>query len=334
MSESLEAWREGAKLLEAGNSKGARAAFARGLAARPGDTVLAAWDARAMAEGGDLDGAISLSRQILAANPDFGEVRYNLAAYLARKGAIEEAAAELEVALEHVARRPRDVLTDPDFQPHLDDPAFGFLPTSGLVVAVDVPKNAIFWGSQGALTLRITGVDDHAVVVEAPPVAGPIELVGVVQDLMLSTDGNAVDLTWTFKAVGAGSVELGPFSITAGPHHADVRSVQIETTAPEDKARPKEPLEPFVFTTPSRLGDAYGDATAHRIDGGLAVRGMTSDRIEMSPMSASMVQYEVRVGGQPSWMVRLYRDFENLPETVKITRGGDVLFDSAPLSEN
>ena len=210
LSGALDAWRQGAERLEQGDHAGAREAFRKGLAQREDDTLLLAWDARAAAVGGDLDGAIRQSRRVLKGDPDFAQVRYNLAAYLARTGALDEAGAELRVALELGARPSRDVLQDPDFQPHLRHPAFAFLPVAGLVVAVEHPSGPVFWGSQAIITLRISGVGGHPVMVDAPTATGPIELVGVVEDRIRSTDGYAVDLRWRFKVLGAGWGDLGP----------------------------------------------------------------------------------------------------------------------------
>lgn len=330
LSDALDAWREGSTLLEAGEHADARKAFARGLESHPGNALLMAWDARAAAESGDLDEAIRRSRQALSVDDTFAEARYNLAAYLARKGSIDESGAELRRALADGARPARDVLTDPDFSPHLDHPALEFLPSTGLVVAVQGPDGPVFWGSLGTLTLRISGIDDNPVVIDAPASNGPIELVGVVEDRLRSTDGMAVDLTWTFKAVGAGAVSLGPFEITAGPHKATARGVNIVTSAPEGKETPKLPTSALDFATPTELGGAYEDATAHLVDGGIGIRGKSEDRVEMVPRSKSMVQYELRIGGQFQWMLRHYTGFDTIPEKVTITRNGQTLFDGEP----
>ena len=331
MSAALHAWQEGSDRLEKGDLDGAREAFARGLAVRPDDPLLGAWDARAAAESGDLDGAIRRLRQVVRLAPGFAEARYNLAAYLARNGALDEAGAELEVAVNNGARPAREVLSDPDFSPHLAHPAFAFLPSTDMVVAVSGPDGPVFWGSLGTLTLRVSGIDDNAVHVATPPVTGPIELVGVVEDHMRSTDGKAVDLSWTFKAVGAGSIALGPFEIAAGSFKASARAVTIQTTAPEGKEVPQTAPSAFRFLTPTELGGAYEDGSAHRIDGGVAVKALITDRIDVEPSATSMVQYDSKMGGQSRWMLRHYRGFQSPPERVKISRGGEVLFDGPPL---
>src|SRR5690606_6659298 len=116
---ALNAWRDGKEHLEQGEAAEAAADFEKALEERPGDPLLQAWLAQALAEQGELDRAIAVLDGVLAEHPDFAEARYNRASYLARSGDPEAAAADLRRALDDGARQPRDVLEDPDFQRYL-----------------------------------------------------------------------------------------------------------------------------------------------------------------------------------------------------------------------
>jgi hypothetical protein len=327
---ALASWRSGAALLEAGDAPGAREAFREGLDSRPEDPLLMAWEARAAAEAGALDDAIRQSRQVLQRYPTFGEVRYNLAAYLARNGDLESAAAELQVAVSESVRTVRDIRSDPDFQPHLDHPAFGFLPTGALVVSVKPPSSPVFVGSQVELRMGVSGVERPTLVVQAPAIVGPVTLLSVVEDRRTRpAERTMVDLVWTFRVTGAGAVEFGPFEVGTGVEAVAVEAVRLEALAPAD--REAEPGGPDIFLrTPSDLVGDQADASVRRHEEGLLVRGLPGDTVGLNPKAALRVRYELREQGQPVWQLTHFRAFTALPETVTIVRGGQTLFEGPP----
>ena len=85
----------GTSALESGDYDRAIEAFAEAHRARPNDILLEAWRAKAFAEAGQTQEAVSLLDRVIAARPSFLEARYNRAAYRARMGDFEGAAVDL-----------------------------------------------------------------------------------------------------------------------------------------------------------------------------------------------------------------------------------------------
>lgn len=327
VSEAVRAWDRGAELLEAGDPGGARAAFAEARTHRPGDALLGAWEARAAAADGDLDGAIALLDAVLAEAPDLAQARYNRAAYLARAGRADEAAADLRRAVDDGAARSRDVLSDPDFSGLLQHEAFGFLPRAVLEVAVDAPEATVFWGSEASVRLRAAPVAAEVLQVGAVRTSGPAELVAVTEDAVRTSEGPGRDVTYALRVTGAGAVSLGPIQISSGGHEATLDPVVFATAAPPDRAPPAE--QPVDLTTPSalRAGAELPFARHHR--GGLLVGAQVADRVELVPPPADPpILYTYRVSGQTEWTIASYPGVQ--VERVRVLRAGAAVFDAAP----
>jgi len=329
---ALNAWRDGKEHLEQGEAAEAAADFEKALEERPGDPLLQAWLAQALAEQGELDRAIAVLDGVLAEHPDFAEARYNRASYLARSGDPEAAAADLRRALDDGARQPRDVLEDPDFQRYLDHPAFTFLPRQALVVAVDPPAGPAFMGGQVDVRLQVLGTDDDVVSIEAEETSGPVRLLRVVENLIQSTEGPGRELVFTFEVLGPGDVSLGPLRISAGAHEAWVAPVEFEAVAAKGKKGPKS-VAPVVLTTASQVGAAHALPSATWVGGRhLIVKAQPGDRVEIEPdPGVPQRVWELRELGRPRWTLQRW-ELTSAPERVRVVREGKAVLDGAPAS--
>lgn len=328
--EALEQWREGKALLEEGAAEEAERRFEAALEHRPDDPVISAWRAQAVARQGDLDRAVALLDAVLARHPRFAEARYNRAAYLARLGDPEAAAADLERALEDGAGRARDVLDDPDFEPHLDHPAFAFLPRHTLLVAVDAPEGPAFLGNRVDVRLRVLGTTGELARVSAESASGPVRLLSVVEDVIATSEGEGRDLTYTFEVVGPGEVVLGPLDVQANGHGAEVPAITFRTVGPDGSEAPEVPA--LDLRTPSELGTGQPDATAVWRAPELRVKAAQGDRVQVDPDPGTpTIRMELRERGRPTWML-LRWTLESPPARVKVIREGETLLDGAPRS--
>ncbi len=321
---AVQAWERGVAALEAGRPVDAQAAFAEALAHRD-DPLLRAWQAKALADAGDLDGAIARVDAALADAPTLGEARYNKAAWLARRGAEPEVVAvELRRALRDGARPAREVLADPDFRAYLGHDALAFLPTQVLSIAVESPESTVFWGSEFTLRFRIAGAGADPVAVTAERGAGPAILLGVIDDAMPSTEGTFRDLSYTYRVLGAGEVTLGPFHAWAGDRRAAVGAITIPTAAPPGKAPTTELPELLDLRTPKEVVGRSAIPSIRVLDGDLVIAHQPGDRVEVTPPAVlPPVHYQHRERGKTQWEAWLYRGAGDAK--VRITRAGAVI---------
>lgn len=323
---SLRAWEEGAALLEEGDAAGARERFAAASEIRP-SPLLDAWHARALAAEGRTEEAAAMLGQVVERVPSFAEARYNRAAYLARLGRPDEAAAELQRAIADGAARSLQVLEDPDFEPYLDHPAFVFLPRAALTVGFEPPPPTAFWGSETALRLRLLGIVRPPIRVETSG-SGPLQLVSLVEDTVHTSQGRGVDLLWTWKVLGAGRAEVGPTVVHAGRYSATVDAFVVDAQAPPDKPVP-EP-RPVDLPTVAEAGAGLEERSARYVDGRLVARARPQDRVTTEPPSTPVVRFDRRELGAPVEVVWWWPPGP-APQKVTITSPeGERLFDAAP----
>lgn len=238
-SRSLQEWRAGSEHLANGDAAGALASFDRALQSRPDDPLLLAWRGRALAEGGDLSGAVGAMDAALARAPSFAEAAYNRAAYLARLGRVDEAGVALKHALSLGAADPRDVLQDPDFMPHLDHVALAFLPKAPITARLKGPGGSVFVGSDAVVRLQVSGLALDGVVVEGPTAAGPFRMSGVEERLERPSGADEqLILTWTLRALGPGSLVVGPLVLRDGPRTVTVDSLTLVSVTDRDESVP------------------------------------------------------------------------------------------------
>jgi hypothetical protein len=320
---ALDAWTIGRDALEAGDAPGALTAFDTALEHQPDDPILLSWKARALAADDRPAEAADLLARVVNGAPRFVEARYNRAAYLARTGALDEAGIELARAIDGGAARSRQAMVDPDFAPHLEHPAFAFLPDEMLIVALDAPRDALFWGSVATVRLRVIGAEGAPATVEAAELSGPLELVGASEDVVASTEGLVRDLTWELKVRGAGEAVLGPFEVQSAGFSTTVRAVRFPTNAPPGKDVP-EGLPPLDLTTPSALAGALEAPGLRYDDAHVDVLVPAGARATVSPSSGPPVVYTLLERSKPVWTLERHRFTGERPK-VAIRQGGEVL---------
>lgn len=250
--EALDGWEAAVAALERGDP-GASEAFAALVQRFPGEPSLLLWQAKAEAGAGDLQRALSLTDQALALDPEVENGRYNRACYRARAGDLAGAARDLRQVLASGAVDVDDILADPDLVPFLDRPELAFLPRPRVAVDVAGPEALVFWGSPADVTLRAEGLRG-SFVVEAPAVAGPVELARVDERIGEGTH----DVTWRFRVVGEGPVAVGPFRARVGDEVRELPPFGFETAAPADKRGEGSPpgalaAPPSTFPPPGPL---------------------------------------------------------------------------------
>ncbi len=241
--EALDLWRHGREILGE-DPAGAALAFRDARIHLPLNAVLLTWEAKALAESGDLVRARVALDLALERDPQFGEARYNRAAYACRAGDFERAARDLRRVLDDGVVSTREVVEDPDFAPHLMREAFKFLPVTALQVSVEGPSGTLFWGTEFAVRLRVVGASAGPLSLTAETISGPVQLVRMVEDTSPSTSGDVRDLTWTFRITGAGDVRLGPFQLWSGERRVVLDAVELLAAAPPSRTDPAP--QPFA----------------------------------------------------------------------------------------
>lgn len=314
--EAVAAFREGTARFE-NDPASARAHFERARKADD-DPLLAAWMAVAAGEAGQLETAIRELYEVLERDPDFAEARYDLACFLARAGRLDEAGEQLRLALRYDIRRPRQAMVDPDFAPHLDHPAFRFLPAQLLLVTVDVPTKPLFWGNEARVRVRVLGADAAPVRIEGP-MTGPVQLVKLAEDVIETSEGPARELTWTYKVRAAGVVTVGPLTVHAAGHQATVGARTFTTTAPPGKTYEDAVERPRVPDEPAATGAKLEGTT-------LWVRALPGDHVELDP-SPTEAPLEMQVLDRSALQAQVWRYAVREPTRVRIRRAGTTVYE-------
>lgn len=301
--EAVDAFERAKAQLEGGDASAARSTFAAIPAVHP---IVDAWEARAAAAAGDVEGALAILDAVVAEHPELAVARYNRSAYLARLGRHEQAGQELEIAIELGAASVRDAIADPDFASHLDHPAFSLIASSALIVAVESPPASTFLGSEVRLTLRVTGAGDGPIAVASAEARGPVSLVEHVESRTDPLEGPGRTLTWAWRVDGPGTVRLDPLLVTAGPLSAETAGATVEAAAPPDRGDPTP--RPIAFPVASGIGAGLGLGAARWVDGQLQVKVAGTDRLVRQPPGPPPRRYTYREGGVTVWVVQEYTD--------------------------
>lgn len=317
---------QGEAALAAGDAATARARFDAARALRPEDALLGAWAARAAAAQGDLDGALALLDTTLAQAPAFGEARLQRACYRARAGRLDDAAADLHVALDAGVLTPRQALRDPDLAAVANAPAFAFLPDAPFSAVLTAPDALAFWGTEVQIRVDVVGAGPEPVTIGSAGAGGPVTLVRVVEDDAVGADGDTIrTVAWTYRVDGAGSVAVGPVQVGQGRWSATTAATSFETAAPPD--RPPAPTVALDRRTPSSvLGDRVPPAVWRAADV-VWVAAPPGGRVQVEPGVVLPPVWPLRHGGEP------VADLLPLPGTVTSVRirvGDDVVFDGSP----
>lgn len=315
--EAIAAWKQGVAALEQGSPDEARRHFVAAREHRPKDGLLLAWEAKALADAGDLEGAIASVRQGLEWQPAMAEARYDLACWLARSGALEEAAVELRRALDQEARPVREAAADPDFAPHLDHPAFAFLPRAPLEGDLSVPDGAVFWGSQATVSLTVGGSASARV---RGDLSGPVDLVSAVADRHGEGTDGTLELVWTLVVRGAGPVAIGPLQVTDGDRTVVVPEQRFEAVAPPDK--PVVEARVLPLATPEGLAEGLELPGAASDRGALRIRSTPAQRVQLDPRKGREQRFEQRLDGRAEWIVRRWVELPAGTYAVEVSDPG------------
>jgi len=303
---ALDAYAEGRAALDAGDTVGARAAFARARGHDPGSPALLLWEARAADAAGDARAVEALLAEGMKRWPDHTELRWTHAALLARGGRGAEAAAVLRSLLAQGLVDPVDLAADPDFAALRADPA-----TAGLFAAaapqVDVvaEEGAVLVGDPWELELRVVGPPGEVALRGTPPPPG-LELERVVEEMVV--DGRRVRrvLRFAWRAVSPMDAPWGPLAVHAGdaPPVALpvlpvlVRAVGGRVAGGAPVAAPDLPPVPSALAGPEGVV-----AGARRIGAFVLVIAPAGGRVEVegAPPGAEL---ELRVAGETAWLGR------------------------------
>ncbi|MCB9686779.1 MAG: hypothetical protein H6738_13355 [Alphaproteobacteria bacterium] len=325
---SLDAWERGVALLEEHDAAGARVAFAEARAARE-DPLLVAWMAAAAAEDGDLAAADALYAEALEAAPDLASARYRHGIVLARLGDHARAAIELQRAIDDGAARTLELLEDPELAPHLDQPAYDFVPRQAVTVAVERVPETAFWGSEVSVGMRLLGLVRPPFSVVDAPVEGPVELVSVLEEDLSTSQGPGLAVRFLLRVTGAGKVVVGPTTYAAGTFRAIGDLVTFEAAAPP--GREEAPRTSVRLRLPDEWLARVPDPGAALVDGQLVVSADPTDRITVTPTPASPpVTYERRFVDRPPSRVSVWTGGGGTSGVKVVARDGTVRFDGPP----
>ena len=293
--DAATAYDAGRKALDAGDADAAIVRFAEARTLDPQSATLPLWQGRAFAAAGRLDEAVSAADDAIALHPDDGIAHYNRAAWRARQGRLNEAAAGLQMALTLKAATVWQAARDPDFQPHRASPAFAaVLPQQDLLAKLEGPGTTSFLGSELVLTFTFVGPDDQVPVLIGPAVPACLRQRRIVEDDHLQEGTARRELRVYFTAMAACVATVGPFEARGSQSPSDptrviipaqtVTVLGIEATG--DGGATAQPL-PVAWIFPSAVS---GSAPVPGWDGATATMGTRP--------AASQVLLEWRVDEQ------------------------------------
>jgi len=319
-AEALADYRRAEQLRADGDRRGALAALDEAIAHRPTDVLLRAWRADLLAET-DLDAAIAELDDVARAHPRFAQARYNRAAYLARQGRVEEASAELEVALRLRARSVEEARDDPDFQPHLTHPSMELLELP-LSLSLSRLPDRVFRGTELEVAATVSAGGGFAIDGAAH---GPIRLVRVVED----RGPASTRLVWTLDTLAAAEVRVGPVRATAeGRSPAEAAGVTVEVVGAGDDQAPAE--RSVALRVPSSWAEGLALARPVRRGEEVLVRVDVTDRVTVNPSVPPRSRHELRESGQPKWVTWVY---PGSVEEVTVRGAGGERFSGPPTAD-
>lgn len=314
--DALRAYHAAEVAREAGRTQAALEKIDEAIALRPRDALLVAWRADVVATTDPMAAAAALET-LLAAHPDFHAARFNRAAYLARAGKVFEASEVLQGMVARGQTTAEAIRADADLAPHLEHPAMGFLPAPELELSARRLPSKVFRDAEIAWTIEV-GAEAPRVTGEA---RGPLELVGVVE----TARAGRTELVYTFRALGEGTVTLGPLQVRSGALQGEVEASTVDAVAP--LGAPEAAEVTLALGTPRGWVEGVEAATPIRRGDRVWVRTGAADRVQVRPPLAPLARFELRESEAPSWVLWAY------PASVdRLTvRGpGGVLFDGAP----
>lgn len=323
---AVKAWEQAKERLDAGDPAGALPPLEAALAARPGDPLLLAWQARALAATGEHERAKTQLDGVVKAHPAFHVARYDRAVERARLGDVSGAAEDLRAVLEAGAATPRGLVRDPDLAPYLGDPALEFLPRAPMDALCRLPEGKLWWGSEVAIELSAVGASAGPLAVALTATEGPLQLDRVVEDDVLADGGDRTRVwTWTFRVTGPGEALVGPARVTQGALTVEVPCGPLAASAPEGKPAK---LAPLRFPNPGEVAGERTPPAAWR------------DRDQVIALARPRQRVVAEPEQKPVWSGQLRKDGETtlqvvaLPDAVRSVRvydGNELVWESGVL---
>ncbi|MBN1334946.1 MAG: hypothetical protein JXB39_03195 [Deltaproteobacteria bacterium] len=302
-AEALDRYRSGRAHLERGEPVEAAEDFADAARLDPTSVALVAWQAHALAEAGDLEGAV----RVLSGQAPSGTVtplmRYNRACYLARLGRSLEALDSLQRAVQEDPDLVAAARIDPDLVLLAGTPGFEAVVGHPAVQArMAGEEGAILAGETYDLVLEVRGPEGMRLdLTWVGPALPGFEVRRIVDEA--EEDGRHRTLTFTLFAGVAGEGTLGPWRLGVSGQALDLPAVAWEVVAPPG-ATPRTPpvLQPMGpgFWCPAEVLEGRATPSVGTWLGRLLVVHAPSDRVEVDPdaVTGSPLVLEVRRDGQ------------------------------------
>ncbi len=340
-ADALELYGQGRGLLEAGQPLEAARAFEEAARLDPGSGTLLSWQAWALAQAGDLQGALDLLEHGLAPSMITPQVRYNRAAWMAGLGRHEQALAELERALKEDPQLRDSARRDSDFQPlvarGLLQPLLGSAPLRATLAG---EEGSILLGERYDLQLELS-MDPGVALSLVPPSPLPegFALRKVIDDRSCEDDQCSRRLSYGLGAMRAGQGELGPWIVRAGARQAELPAVPWRVVAPPGLPVPEpwgQPEADAAYWTPwDTLGQLHAP-DARTVAGRLLVLGEPGDRMELQASAGALgaavleppLELELRQSDQVQLQVRAWAWKPGAEGVqVRVWRAGSLVLD-------
>lgn len=297
---ALDDYSRGRAALEAGENEAAVAAFVEARRGDPTSAVLALWEARARAAGGDVAGAEALATGVIAEHPDAGLAWYNRAAWRVRLGHQDAAADDLRRAITLGARSPYEAALDEDFQSVLGKaPFLEVLPPAPVVGRAKGPEGNVFLGSD--LLVQVELLSAPGVPVElhrSNDSPGCVVLERVVEDQATQAGVLARRIDLHFRATAACNTVLAfdalpvDTSLTAFP----MEPVALQVEAPSSFRQLSPDVLPASIPLPGSVAPT-GEAWAAGRSGGLVWAMGRADVSATFDGASAPIRLELRIDG-------------------------------------
>ena len=326
---SLDHWEEGVRALDVGDPVEALAAFSKAIVKDPASPELWLWKGRALAEKGDLEGAIEAAGQVLSRRPDHPLARYNRACWLARLGRLEAAARDLARVLEAGGVDRLTAARDPDLDVLRADPTTrSRVPARRLPAWATADSEAMFVGSQWSVRILVElPVDEPTLHLSFDgDEAAPLELMRIVEDRV--PHGSIVErnIEFIFRVLGEGEGRVGPWMARGAGLEAFLPTVPYRFLAPPGASPVVGRSLAGLFRSPEERVGGLQETGAIRFADHVVVRGEPGDRLEAS--AEPSLHVEVRQAGQPSWIA--WELASEPGSRVALHRSGALVYEGTP----
>ena len=321
---SLDRYSQGLEHLEAGQPGLAAVDFEQARALSPQSAELLVWQAKALADSGDLGGGIALLDQAVQMRPGLVEGWYNRACYKARAGDLEGASADLQQALRSPKLDRLLVAQDPDLAALRADPAnAAWIPLPSLGLSLQVPTEPAFLGSEIEVVIRVEQGAELGMRLSGALQSPLLRPVSWIEERSAELPGER-RLRLRLKVLGGGEALLGPFVVSASGLEGELPAQSVTLLAPQSHLGPEVGWT-GPLAAPSELLQMQPGATRLESDWVL-VSFSPGDRVEWG--AQEVVSLELREDG----VVQALGELARLPagETLSIKQGQRVLWEGSP----